>query len=244
MTIDQLLMRGRKLALITTIPSYRHALRHGVAASTEHHHDPLPSDIRTVIDVGANRGQFALVARQRWPAARLICFEPLPEPAAVLRRLLGENERIEIVEAAVGAEPGAATIHVSQSDDSSSLLAMTTHQSATFPGTQEVATMEVTTTSLDRHLAEGIERPALLKLDVQGFELEVLRGAGRALSGIDFVLVECSFQEFYAGQATADAVVRFLHEQGFSITAATAPTIDRHGALLQVDFIFAGSTAP
>lgn len=240
--IDQLLMRGRKLAVIAATPSYRRALRRGVAASTEHHHDPLPPDIRTVIDVGANRGQFALVARERWPAARLICFEPLPEPAAVLRHVLGENESVEIVQAAVGAEPGTATIHVSQSDDSSSLLSMTKRQSATFPGTQEVATMEVQTTSLDRQLGEGVARPALLKLDVQGFELEVLRGAERLLSNIDFVVVECSFQEFYAGQARADEVVRLLHAHGFSLIAGTAPTVDRHGVVLQLDFIFAQAT--
>jgi FkbM family methyltransferase len=242
-TIDQLLTRARKLALIAATPSYRRALRHGVAASTEHHHDPLPPDIRTVIDVGANRGQFALVARQRWPEARLICFEPLPEPAAVLRRVLGDSEDLEIVQAAVGAEPGTATIHVSQSDDSSSLLAMTSRQSATFPGTQEIGALEVTTTSLDHQLGDGVERPALLKLDVQGFELEVLRGAERTLRGIDFVLVECSFQEFYAGQARADDVVRFLHGHGFSLLAGTAPTVDRNGVLLQLDFIFASSAA-
>ncbi len=239
MTIDQLLMRGRKLALIFSTPSYRRALRHGVAASTEHHYDPVPPHIRTVIDVGANRGQFALIARHRWPAARLICFEPLPEPIAVLRRVLGENADVEIVQAAASAGAGTATIHVSRRDDASSLLAITSRQSATFPGTQEIAAMEVPTTSLDHHLGGGIARPALLKLDVQGFELEVLRGAERTLSSIDFVLVECSFEEFYAGQATADDVVRFLHGHGFALLSGTGPSVDRHGVVLQIDFIFA-----
>ena len=232
-------MRGRKLALIVSTPSYRRALRHGVAASTEHHYDPLPPNIRTVIDVGANRGQFALIARQRWPAARLICFEPLPEPIAVLRRVLGENAGLELVQAAASAGAGMATMHVSRRDDASSLLAITSRQSATFPGTKEIAATEVPTTSLDHHLGGGIARPALLKLDVQGFELEVLRGAEDTLSSIDFVLVECSFQEFYAGQATADEVVRFLHGHRFALLGGTAPVVDRHGLVLQIDFIFA-----
>jgi len=238
-TIDELLMRGRKLALIVSTPAYRRALRHGVAASTEHHYDPLPPDIRTVIDVGANRGQFALIARQRWPAARLICFEPLPEPVGVLRRVLGENAGVEIVQAAASARAGTATIHVSRRDDSSSLLAFTARQSATFPGTQEIDAMEVATTSLDDHLAGGVARPALLKVDVQGFELEVLRGAQGTLSSIDFVLVECSFQEFYVGQASADDVIRFLHGHGFALLGGTGPSIDRHGVVLQIDLLFA-----
>lgn len=231
-------MRGRKLALIASTPSYRRGLRHGVAASTEHHYDPLPPDIHTVIDVGANRGQFALIARQRWPAARLVCFEPLPEPVAVLRRVLSGNTGVEVVQAAVGARRGIATIHVSRHDDASSLLPITDRQSETFPGTQEIAAMEVRTTSLDDHLGGRVARPALLKLDVQGFELEVLRGAEGILSSIDFVVVECSFHEFYAGQATADDVVRFLHGHGFTVLAGTAPSVDRHGVVLQLDFIF------
>lgn len=239
MTIDQLLLRARKLALIASTPSYRRALRHGVAASTEHQHDPLPPDIRTVIDVGANRGQFALIARHRWPDARLICFEPLSKPVAVLHRLLGEYAGVEIVQAAASAGAGTATIHVSRRDDSSSLLPITKHQSATFPGTEEIATEEVRTTSLDDYLGGEIARPVLLKLDVQGFELEVLRGAEGTLSSIDFVLVECSFQEFYTSQATADDVVRFLHRHGFSLLTGTAPSVDRHGVVVQLDFIFA-----
>jgi FkbM family methyltransferase len=244
MSIDRLLTRARKLMLIAATPSYRRALRHGVAASTEHHHDPIPPDIRTVIDVGANRGQFALVARERWPAARLVCFEPLSQPLAVLRRMLGDDHAVEIVEAAVTTAPGMATIHVSRNDDSSSLLPITEYQATTFPGTEEVATMQVPTTSLDRHFHGGFDRPALLKLDVQGFELEVLRGAASTLSAVDVVLVECSFGEFYSGQATADEVIRFLHEHGFSLSAGTAPSIDRHGVILQVDLIFTRTAPP
>ncbi len=245
-SIDQLLMRGRKLALIASTPAYRRALRHRVAASTEHQHDPLPSDIRTVIDVGANRGQFALIARERWPEARLICFEPLSKPVAVLRRVFGEDQGVEIVQAAASAGPGRATLHVSRRDDSSSMLPITNRQSETFPGTHEIATTEVPTTSLDQHLGGALARPALLKLDVQGFELEVLRGAEGALNSIDFVLVECSFQEFYAGQATADGVVRFLHDHEFSLLTGTAPSVNRQGVVLQLDFIFvrAGAHEP
>lgn len=232
-------MRGRKLALIFSTPPYRRALRHGVAASTEHHYDPLPPDIRTVIDVGANRGQFALIARHRWPAARLICFEPLPEPIAVLRRVLGGDPDVEIVPAAASSEAGTAMIHISRRDDSSSLLAITGRQSETYAGTDEIAAIEVATTSLDHHLGGDIARPALLKVDVQGFELEVLRGAEGTLSNVDFALVECSFQEFYAGQASADDIIRFLHGHGFALLSATGPSIDRRGVVLQIDFLFA-----
>lgn len=237
MTMESLLGRVRKLKLIVTTAGYRRGLRHGVAASTEHHHGPLPSNIRTVVDVGANRGQFALVARERWPDARLICFEPLPGPRARLARVLRDHPRAEIVDAAVGAASGSATIHVSRADDSSSLLPITERQSNTFPRTDELGTMRVRTATLDEHFPDGVARPCLLKIDVQGFELEVLRGADRLLDTIDIVLVECSFAEFYEGQAMADDVIRFAHDRGFSLTGAAAPAIDRTGVVLQLDLI-------
>lgn len=238
MTAERLLIRLRKLRLILATPSYRRALRYRVAASIEHHHVPLPEGIRTVVDVGANRGQFALVARERWPTARLICFEPLPRALAVLRRVLHDRPQTEIVDAAIGAGSGRAMLHVSRSEDSSSLLAITELQTRTFPGTDEISAIDVPTTSLDECLDHDIERPVLLKIDVQGFELEVLRGANRLLKVIDVVLVECSFEEFYSGQAKAEDVIRFLHDRGFALAGASAPSLDRHGVILQLDLIF------
>src|SRR3712207_638198 len=67
-----------KLITILWVASYRAALRHGVAAAVEHHAVPFEHRYLTVIDVGANRGQFALVASHRFPGAVLHCFEPLP----------------------------------------------------------------------------------------------------------------------------------------------------------------------
>jgi FkbM family methyltransferase len=237
-TIGRLLQSARKLKLILATASYRRALRLGVAAATEHQHDPLPPDIRTVLDVGANRGQFALVALERWPHARLVCFEPLPGPRALLARVLRNKPQAEIVATALGSKSGIATIHVSRADDSSSLLAPTERQSKTFPGTKQVATIEVPTARLDEYFDAGLAAPALLKIDVQGLELEVLRGGTRVLKSVDAVLVECSFFEFYSGQARADDVVRFLHEHGFSLTSGTAPSLDRHGVVQQLDLIF------
>ena len=129
-------------------------------------------------------------------------------------------------------------MHVSAADDSSSLLPITARQAQTFPGTEQKETIEVSTVTLDERFPDGVEEPALLKIDVQGYELEVLRGAERLLQTIGTVLVECSFQEFYAGQAGADEVIRFLQQRGFRLAGGTAPTVDRHGVLLQVDLIF------
>lgn len=231
--------QAEKLVRLLGVPAYRRALRHGVAATVEHRDADLPRVLATVVDVGANRGQFAVMAAHRWPSARLICFEPLPEPRGRLERVLAGHPALRVVDAAAGEEAGTAEFHVTRSDDSSSLLRPTATQTAAFPDSVEVDAVQVRVVRLDEELAEGEPvRPALLKIDVQGAELSTLRGAVGVLDRFDAILVECSFTELYAGQALASDVVRFLDDHGFVLTGMGDPSTDATGRTLQSDLVF------
>ena len=128
-----------------------------------------------MVDIGANRGQFSLLARELFPEARIVAFEPLPGPAETFTRVFAHDPRIRLHVVALGACSGEATIHVSARDDSSSLLPIAETQSRIFPGTQETGTADVEVRRLEEVLKpEEITAPALLKLDVQGYELEAL----------------------------------------------------------------------
>jgi hypothetical protein len=143
-----------------------------------------------------------------------------------------------VIAAAAGAATGSAQINVSRADDSSSLLPVTSRQLDRFPGTDTVARESVEVKTLDRIL-EPVElrRPILLKLDVQGFELEALRGAERVLESVDTVLTECSFVPFYSGQALFDEVRDFLGERGFRLVGGAVSAVhDRRWE--QGDFVF------
>ncbi len=94
-----------------------------------------------------------------------------------------------------------ATLTVSAHDDSSSLLPIGHRQLSEFPGTHPVDSVEVRVLPLREVLSSELPPPRLLKIDVQGLELEVLRGAGSSLDLIDELFVECSFAELYGGQA-------------------------------------------
>lgn len=232
--------RARKLARAAREPQYRRGLRFGVAAATEHERIPFRRDFATVIDVGANRGQFALFAVRQFPTADLICFEPLPRPRATLKRAVGPNQHLRVCDFALGATEGSADFHVSAADDSSSLLPIGERQQASFPGTHERTILVVQVKRLDRSVSStGLRRPALLKIDVQGAELEVLSGAANLLPKIDAVLVEASFVELYAGQALADEVWERLRACGFTCRGAWSVTYNRHGECLQADLLFA-----
>ena len=88
-------------------------------------------------------------------------------------------------------------------------------------------------------LAEDIRPPALLKLDVQGYELEALRGCEDMLDQFAYVYAECSFVELYAGQALADEVIAWLRERGFRLRGVHNMDYDRGGRAIQADFLFA-----
>ncbi|WP_422126844.1 FkbM family methyltransferase [Thioalkalivibrio sulfidiphilus] len=237
----RLVTKARKLAAIVAMPAWRTALqRHRVAAGVEHARVLRNlGAVRTVVDIGANRGQFALVARHCFPDARIVSFEPLAGPAAVYRRVFEGDGCVTLVESAVGPQPGEAEIHLSRRDDSSSLLPITERQDELFPGTAEAGTARIRVVRLvDVLQAQEVTAPALLKLDVQGFELPALEGSEDLLPQFDWVYVECSFVELYAGQALANEVIAWLRERDFRLTGVFNMTYDRAGRAIQADFLF------
>ena len=226
----------RKLVQLLGNRAYWPALKNGIAASVEHSGIPFCERFETVLDVGASRGQFALFARESFPGARIVCFEPQPGPAADLRDLLGD--KVELVTSALGAEPGTATMNVSNRDDSSSLLTIGARQVAEFPGTGSDHSIDVPVSTLDESIQQPIRRPCLLKIDVQGFELNVLRGGALTLKGIDVALIECSFVELYEGQDTAEQVISFMADAGFRLAGVHGLVYSADRSSIQADFLF------
>jgi len=231
--------RARKLIPLLSEPSYRRALRHGVAAAIEHEKAPFAHEFETIVDAGANRGQFSLVAARRFPRARIVCIEPLGGPAAAAGRVLRSHRDFSLIRAAVGAREGATDFYVTQSDDSSSLLRPTAAQLEAFPDTQVATSITVPVRTLDTLLeGQDLPPPALLKLDVQGGELNALQGAQSVLASFSSVLVECSFVQLYEGQALAGQVLSHLAERDFRMAAIYSPHLDRYGRIIQADMLF------
>jgi FkbM family methyltransferase len=241
-TIIRLRKMGKlgKLFVCCRSKLFRRALSiHRVAAAVEHTDilDALP-DCLTVIDIGANRGQFALAARYRFPFARIISFEPLGRPAAKYRAVFGSDGRTTLHEVAIGPTRGSSLMHISGRDDSSSLLPITDTQELLFPGTKQAGTTSVVSGLLSDYIDVGaLCSPALLKIDVQGFELQALLGCADALHRFDVIYVECSFIELYAGQALAGEIVAWLSARHFALTGVFNVAY-RRGEAIQADFLF------
>jgi FkbM family methyltransferase len=233
------LRRGRKLIRLLRDKPYRAALRGHVAAAIEHEKVAFRHDFGSIIDVGAHHGQFALLARRRYPSATLYCIEPLTEARARLERIFMNDDNVVIIAVAAADSRAETDFHVSRASDSSSLLPITNRYTTAFPGTERAAVARVRTERLDELLdSDSLRRPVLLKIDVQGAELAVLRGAERLLCCIDEVFVECSFVEFYEEQPLIDDVVRHLHERAFRLSGIYSVVYDGEGRCLQADLLF------
>jgi FkbM family methyltransferase len=237
----RLLFKVGKLAKVMAVPLWRRALlRHGVAAGVEHRvvlRNLGP--VATVLDIGANRGQFALAARQCFPDASIHSFEPLADPAGDFLRVFAADENTCLHRVAIGPRAGEALMHVSRRDDSSSLLPISREQERVFPGTGSIGTRTIAISTLG---AVGrlptLVSPILLKIDVQGYELDALVGCEDLLEKFEWIYVECSFVELYEGQAYADQVIAWLRERGFALVGIYNASYDGGGLAVQADFLF------
>ena len=237
--------RINKLYKVIRSPALLRALLQGSAAGVEHDNVLQMLDCRLVVDIGANRGQFALIAKKSFPSAKIVAFEPLKEPAAIFRRIFSSDPLVVLHETAIGPEEKKMTMHVSRADDSSSLLPISALQSRLFPGTAEKEIRTVQVKSLDAILStKDIQKPALLKIDVQGFEKEVLDGCTSLLPSFSYVYVECSFVELYVGQSLAHEVISFLDKFGFILSGIYNLTYDKNGIAVQADFLFKNKNMP
>lgn len=239
MILRLLLMRLDKLAQALRWPRLRRALLSDRVLAGAEHRCLLSDDLGTVIDIGANKGQFALAVRQWAPKAWIIGFEPLPDAAATFRKVFQGESKVTLHQAAIGPGAGEATIHVSRADDSSSLLPISSLQTKLFPGTSEIGMETVSVGRLSDFIsAKEIVSPALLKLDVQGYELDALRGCTDLIQEFDHLIVECSFMELYEGQALAHKIIRFVDTHGFVLRNVYNLEYNRQGAAIQGDFAF------
>ena len=198
-------------------------------------------EVDVVLDVGANEGQFGRRLRAWGYRGRIISFEPLDGAYAVLARHAARDGNWEINQVALGAEDGTGELNVSDATVFSSLMRARPELEATFPEAAARSTQAVQVRSLDSWLGEHGEvgsRP-FLKVDVQGYEHNVLRGAATTLPRLTGVQVELTLSRLYAGESTAGELLIELERRGLVMALLDPVAYDqRTGAMLAVDAIF------
>lgn len=176
---------------------------------------------KIIFDIGANTGQSAERYQEVLPGAQLFCFEPLPEAATVLRKKYSERSSVRVFETAIGDRIGSETLHTNPDwAATSSLLERPQGGGHYYPWGAVLETeVQVAITTLENVSNEiGIDHVTILKMDVQGSEMKVLRGAANLLANcaIDIVYTEVVFVPAYDGQPLVHDLAHLLDEYGYS----------------------------
>jgi FkbM family methyltransferase len=214
----------------------------------ERHHDVWlrQCGIRTVLDIGANTGQFAQYILRVLPEAQVYSFEPLQECYAALQTLSVKQPRLHALPFACGEREERIAMFRSDYRPSSSLLQMAPPHKELYPFTAHGEAETVQVRRLDDAVRD-LELPAdiLVKIDVQGFEDRVLRGGQATLARAKVAIVEVSFVELYHGQAEFHDVYTLFRELGFAFRGFFDQPCDPNtGRPVQADAIFVRGPLP
>ncbi|MEM5775624.1 MAG: FkbM family methyltransferase, partial [Anaerolineaceae bacterium] len=170
----------------------------------------------TILDVGAFIGTYAFAMKHILPEAQVYSFEPLPASFAALIATMKPFPKWQGFNTAIGDSTGSLAFWENEFSASSSALPMEDLHRQAFPQTKESRQVTVPVTTLDEMAPQlTLTGPVLLKIDVQGYELAVLRGAKNLLNQIDCVVCEVSYYPLYKGQSLFPEVYRFMQEAGF-----------------------------
>jgi FkbM family methyltransferase len=197
-------------------------------------------EIKTVLDIGANVGHFALAISYLLPEAKVYSFEPLPECFKELEHRTSNNTNIKAFNVALGNESGSLMFRRNEYNFSSSFLEMSPLHVTAFPESAKCETTEVDIERLD-DFAQNLEikKPFLAKIDVQGFEDQVLKGGMETIYNANMIIVETSFFTLYKNQPLFDDIYLRLKAHNYTYVGAFDSLRDPiSGRVLQEDSIF------
>ncbi len=196
--------------------------------------------IATILDIGANVGQFAGMIRAIIPGAMIYSFEPLEECFRELNARAPSLNPMQCFQYALGTEDGVVTMHRNDFSASSSFLPLAQGHRDAFPFAQRTTDIRIPVRSLDSIAPElTLKPPILMKADIQGYELKMLGGAPKTLSLVDVLILETSFVELYEGQPLFHDLYEHLQIRGFRYTGSLEQVHDpKSGAVLQGDLVF------
>ena len=175
--------------------------------------------IELVIDIGANRGQFAKYVRSAGFKGSIVSFEPLKDAFLVLEQATLEDKKWDCYKLAVSSRRGKATMYRTQNEWSSSLQETLDNTKKLTPRLESAGTEQIESITLAEalNLANAKKFRTFLKLDTQGHEAAILSSNPNSLQRICAIQVELSVRPLYENEAFAHDIVRFLVAYGFAV---------------------------
>ena len=180
----------------------------------------LAHEIDVVLDIGANDGDYGREIRDRGYKGLIISFEPNPIVYKRLQTAIAKDPKWHAYSLAFGEEDGEAMLSVAQNDTMSSFKRLTEFGQNT--SAKQMGTVNVKIARLDTFLNKHPEflKNTYLKIDTQGFEMEVLRGAGELLSKITAIQAEIALVHTYADEFDWLDIIYWIRKRKFEVVTA------------------------
>lgn len=196
-------------------------------------------ELTTIIDVGANSGQFTKVATHLYPQAQIYTFEPLPNLYPVIKKKFGSNPNIKTYNIALGNEDGTILFNKNKFGHTSSVLEISQENIHFTRKDNELEQIRVEIKKLDS-LALPVDKTnlSLLKLDVQGYELEVLKGADETIKAIGYIIIEANLEELYSNQPSFNTINNYLQNKGFELMGMLDFNLGNKNKYIEVDLLY------
>ena len=171
---------------------------------------------KTIVDVGANVGQFAVAASKFFNQSMIISIEPDPMVSKELKKNLRGHLNFEVITCAVGNTIGKVKFYKNQDSQVSSILEIGGMRKSLFPESRVTDEVDIPINTLDALFDNrNIESPILVKLDVQGAELMVIDGARDFLNKVKWLVIEIAFVDLYKGEPSFEKICKMLDLHGF-----------------------------
>ncbi|MBI2270807.1 MAG: FkbM family methyltransferase [Bacteroidetes bacterium] len=173
--------------------------------------------IDTLLDVGANEGQYAMAMKKWGYSNKIVSFEPVEAVYKKLSANTREGNNWEAINIALGDKDGEEYINVSQNTVSSSLLEMLPAHVKQEAGSAYITKEKITVRKLDS-IFNTYSKPGssvYLKLDVQGFEKNVIEGASDSLKNIKLIQLEMAIVPLYKGELLLADMINYMNGKGF-----------------------------
>jgi FkbM family methyltransferase len=199
------------------------------------------AEINLLIDVGANSGQYASDIRSYGYEGKIVSFEPLSAAFKSLSEVSRKDLNWDIYNYALGSENLSSFINIANNSWSSSILNMLQIHLESAPESKYVSQEAIEIKKLDSIFDDfcNVYDNVMLKMDVQGFEKQVLEGGLNSLTRIKLIQVEMSIIELYEGEMLMSNMMDYLAGKGFQLVSLENGYFDsQNGRLLQVDGIF------
>jgi FkbM family methyltransferase len=195
---------------------------------------------KSIVDIGANEGQFSDKMRILFPYATIYAFEPLPGVFEKLKINFNKDQLFKPFNLGLGEQKGELEFWENEYSPSSSFLGMADTHKKNFEEAVQSKKVKVSVERMDEVFAsENPEQPLLIKIDVQGFEDKVIRGGMSTLRKATVIICELSFVELYQGQLLFADLFEEFRKMGFnyagSIEQLKSPGTNQ---ILQADGIF------